>query len=412
MKKIVLFSLCCFFLLVESRSGYSLELQSQNITVNGSTINLQVPKGTRVEFVAALNGPRFISSGPDDELIIGSLGSTLYRVPYPYSQAEVLSSVTGYLHSAVYRQGKLYAAETSAVWAAPYLGASTQLTPNDFTKVVDLPAATGGHSSRTIITGPDDKLYIGLGISGNCSDEYLHMSYPFEKRRGGVYQLDNSNTLVPYSSGLRNPIGLAFHPQTQILYATNAGPDNLGYDNPPEILARLTQGSFHGMPWFQYYRGAFQDGECAPSAAPRPADDATPPAAFFAPRSTPEGIAFLSGSGSAGQFNGNAAVAIHGSWATQPGSGAESRRPPKLALVIFEKNNPVRVEDMITGFQRKDGSRFARPCGVAVGADGNIYFTSDKGEVTGLFRLVLEESSVQKPVTSILKLLLDGSAER
>ena len=409
MHKFSWYCLYCLFLIIPGQTSYSLELQTQIIQVEGSTANLQVPKGMRLEFVAKLNGPRFISRGPDDEFIIGSLGSSLYRVAYPYTSAEVLVSLSGFLHSAVYRQGALYAAETTAVWSASYQGVSTQLAAQDFEKVVTLPSTTGGHSSRTVITGPDGRLYVGIGISGNCSDEYLDMSYPFERRRGGVYRINNNSTLEPYSSGLRNPIGLAFHPQTQILYATNAGPDNLGYDNPPEILARVTEGSFHGMPWFHYYGGSFQDGQCAQSQSPRPVSEAIPPVAFFAPRSTPEGIAFLSGEGTAGRFAGNAAVAIHGSWAIKPGSGPESRRPPKLALVVFENNVPVRVEDMITGFQRSDGSRFARPCGVAVGADGNIYFTSDKGDVTGLFRLVLEKTSIKTTATSILMLLLGGS---
>ena len=398
---------CCIGLVV-IKSAYSLELQPQTLEVNGSTVELQVPRGTRLEFVAPISGPRFIALGPDNELIIGSLGSTLYRSPMPYDIVEELVSLEGFLHSAVYRDNALYAAETAAVWSAPYQGVSTNLTSKDFTKKVSLPSATGGHASRTIVVGPEKKLYVGLGISGNCSDEYLDNSYPFEKRRGGVYLIDNRNTLVPFSSGLRNPIGLAFHPQTNVLYATNAGPDNLGYDNPPEILAKLSQGSFHGMPWFQYYDGEFKSGECAQSQPPRRTDEAVPPAAFFAPRSTPEGIAFLPEVGLSGRYEGNAVVAVHGSWATPPGAGPESRRPPKVTMVVFTNNQPVRVEDMITGFQRKDGSRFARPCGVAVGADGNIYFTSDKGDVTGLFRLKEDNDAPGKPITSILMLLLKG----
>ncbi len=409
MCRLIFQSLCCLFLLTGVPIGNALELQNQVVQVNGYSAVLKVPKGMRLEFVTSMSGPRFISRGPDNEFIIGSLSSTLYRVPYPYNNKETLVSLDGYFHSTVYRQGKLYAAETAAVWSAPYGGASSELNKSDFTKVVNLPSATGGHSSRTIIAGPDNKLYIGIGISGNCSDEYLDNSYPFDRRRGGVYLLNDNNSLSPYASGLRNPIGLAFHPQSKILYATNAGPDNLGYDNPPEILAQLAQGSFHGMPWFQYYNGAFQSGECTQSEAPRSVNEAAPPAALFAPRSTPEGITFLSGGGAAGRYAGNAVVALHGSWATKPGSGPESRRPPKLALVVFKNNIPIRVENMVTGFQRSDGSRFARPCGVAVGADGNIYFTSDKGDITGLFRLVQENTAGGVPIPSVYNLLLRGA---
>jgi glucose/arabinose dehydrogenase len=401
MKKIVL-SIVCFLFLCPVVSGYAFVFEKQSLSVGGFTVVLNVPEGMRVEFAAPLDGPRFMTKGPDNEFIIGSRASALYRLKYPYKEAETLVQLGGYYHSAAYRNGKLYAAETAGVWSAPYSGAETTLEVGDFTKLVTLPSAAKGHSSRTIVNGPDNRLYIGLGISGNCSDEYLDNSYTFEKRRGGVFVLGGSNVLHPYSSGLRNPIGLAFHPQTGVLYAANAGPDNLGYDRPPEVFAALAENSFHGMPWFQYYDGSFKSGECASSPPPRPVSDATPPAALFPARSTPEGIAFLSGSTLGTELDGSAVAAIHGSWATQPGQGAESRRPPKLSLIIFQQQKPLKVTDLVTGFQRSDGSRFARPCGVAVGGDGHIYFTSDSGEVTGVFRLV----PVNPSVSSFLGLLL------
>jgi glucose/arabinose dehydrogenase len=361
----------------------------------------------QVEFVASLDNPRFITIGPDKEMIIGSRGAALYRLLYPYKDVETLVMLNGYLHSAAYLQGRLYAAETQAVWSAPYTGASTVLAPGDFSAFVSLPSATGGHSSRTIVTGPDNRLYVGLGISGNCADEYLQNSYPFERRRGGVFALDGAGTLTPFSSGLRNPIGLAFHPQTGTLFATNAGPDNLGYDRPPEILTQLAENSFHGMPWYQYYDGGFKSGECATSQSPRPVTDAVVPIAFFPARSTPQGLVFLVNSTLGSRYNGSAVVAIHGSWATQPGQGNASRRPPQLSFVDFSQAKPYPVADLISGFQRADGSRFARPSGVAVGGDGHIYFTSDGGDVVGLFRLVPRSQSSKGRAISSLGLLLD-----
>lgn len=388
MKTSSLTTIICLLLYCGSGESYTPVLIEQNLEVSGHNITLYVPEGMEVEFVTELAAPRFITSGPDNEFIIGSRSGSLYRIPFPYTTSETLVQLPGYYHSAVYQNGKLYAAETAGVWVAPYTGTATSLAPGDFSKLTTLPSATGGHSSRTIITGPDDNFYVGLGISGNCSDEYLDSSYSFELQRGGVFRMDAAGNLTPFASGLRNPIGLAFHPDTDILYATNAGPDNLGYDKPPEVLAALSQGTFHGMPWFQYYDGEFKSGECATSPPPRPAAEATEPVALFDARSTPEAIAFLQNSSLGQKYNGNALVAIHGSWAKKPGQGIESRRKPKLVMVNFDGAPPLRAVDLITGFQRVDGSRFARPCGIATGADGHVYFTSDSGEVTGLFRLV------------------------
>lgn len=399
MKNIVL-SLACFVLFCRADWAFAIAYEKQSLFVGDNGVELQVPKNMRVEFVASLTRPRFMIKGPDNELIIGSRGADIYRVKMPYREVETLVHLSGYIHSTAYRQGTLFAAETGGIWSAPYGGSSSTLDATSFSRIVKLPSDTGGHSSRTVVNGPDDRLYIGIGISGNCSDEYLHNSYSFEKRRGGVFVL-NDNILQPYSSGLRNPIGLAFHPKTDVLYATNAGPDNLGYDNPPEVLAALADGSFHGMPWFQYIDGKFKSGECAETSSPRPASQAVAPAALFPARSTPEGIVFLSGAALGTELDGSAVVAIHGSWATKPGQGSQSRRPPQLSLVIFEDERPVRVENLITGFQRPDGSRFARPCGVIIGGDGHLYFTSDDGEVTGLFRLVPVGQSLP-PVMGIL----------
>ena len=371
--------------------AHAITLVSQTLEVNGNSVELQVPSGLRVEFLANLSQPRFLALGPDAELIIGSRGNQIYRLKKPYLTKETLVSLAGKNHSVAYRAGQLFVAETAGLYAAAYANADTSLESDDFELYVQLPSATGGHWSRTVIVGPDDELYISLGISGNCSNEYLDDSYLFEVRRGGVFLVDetgNSPELIPYSSGLRNPIGIAFHPWTEVLYATNAGSDDLGFDLPPEIFAALSDGSFHGMPWFQYYDGAFQSQSCIQSEPPRPANEATPPEATFAARSTPQGIAFVTNSVLGPEFNGNALVAIHGSWATPNGGGPQTRRPPKIVMVEFSANQPSGVvQDIVTGFQRSDGSRFARPSGMLMGPDGRLYFTSDSGEVTGLFRL-------------------------
>ena len=385
-----------------------ITLRSQTLTVNGHSIQLKVPLGLKVEFLSALYNPRFLALGPSEELIVGSGGANIYRMKKPYRIPEILVSLPGRNHSVIYREGQLFIAETAGLYAAAYSGPDTLLDSSDFILYVKLPSETGGHWSRTVIVGPDNRLYIGIGISGNCSDEYLDERYPFERRRGGVFVVDetvNPPQLIPYASGLRNPIGVAFNPETSVLYASNAGPDNLGYDLPPEVFSALSNRSFHGMPWFQYYDGAFRSGECATSPAPRPSSEATPPSVTFEARSTPQGITFVTNAFLSDYFNGNALVAIHGSWAVVPDGGLETRRPPKIVMVKFFDGQPIAVEDIVTGFQRSDGSRFARPSGMLMGPDGQLYFTSDAGDVTGLFRLGPTPNGIH--IASIYELLLN-----
>jgi glucose/arabinose dehydrogenase len=244
-----------------------------------------------------------------------------------------------------------------------------------------------------VAIGPDKRIYLSLGISGNCSDEYLDQSYRFNQRRGGVLVLDESGPEPDwqiYASGLRNPVGFDWQPQNHVLYATNNGPDHLGYDQPPEYFAKLTPGSFHGMPWYQFNGETIRRDNCVRKPPPRPRNEVATPVATFPARNAPMGVAFVPESALDKRFHNNAIVALKGSWGTQPSgdsSGNRStRRPPALMMVRFLEGQATGVVTVLSGFQSADGQRMARPVGVAIGPDGALYFTSDS-HTQGLFRL-------------------------
>jgi glucose/arabinose dehydrogenase len=370
----------------------AVALHPHSVAVGSQRFDAQVPAGYVLEFLAGgMDGPRLMSFAPSGELLIGSRGGKVYRLRPPYAAVETLVDFGGYPHSVAIRGAEIFVAETGGLYKTALGPARPGLRRRDFALVAKLPSATGGHNSRTVGIGPDGRVYVSLGISGNCSDEYLHDSYPFELRRGGVFVLDESVTparLQPFASGLRNPVGIGWHPRTGELHATNNGPDHLGYEEPREVLVRLRAGEFHGMPWFQYLGGGLRRDDCISGAPPRRPDSGWQPAASFDARSAPLGMAFAP-IGSA--WPEGAAVALHGSWGTKPDGGfvgdPATRRPPKVAFVRFEAGRAVRVEDLVTGFQYSNGERWARPAGIAFGPDRALYFTSDGGTVQGLFRV-------------------------
>ena len=370
-----------------------LAYEEQSLTVNGTRQVAHVPKGYRLGLLTdKLNAPRLMAFADNGDLIIGSRSGRVYRLPPPYTSPEVLVILDDYPHNVAFRQGEILIARTSGVYRAPYQPGQKQIAPASLKLLARLPGG-GGHSSRTVGVGPDGRVYASLGIQGNCSDQYLGDGYPFDDRRGGIFVLHekgNQARWEVFSSGLRNPVGFAWHPQTRVMYASNNGPDHLGYEQPPEYFSRIAAGSFHGMPWFQYDGKQLNRDGCATGKTPRPLADVVAPVATFPARNAPMGVAFVPKGALHKALEFDAIVALRGSWATQPSGGSvgdpATRRPPKLVAVRFKNGEAVRVDDLVTGFQLADGDRWARPVGVAIGPDGALYFTSDS-ETNGLFRL-------------------------
>ncbi len=370
----------------------ALVYEEQTLMVDGVRRTVRVPKGYQLEWISGMDAPRMLTFAANGDLFAGSKSSKVYRLSPPYTRPEVLVELEGYPHSVAFRAGEILIAKKDGVYRAPYRLGQSSIAPQTVTLLAALPGG-GGHDSRTVGVGPDGRVYASLGIQNNCSDQFLGADYPFDERRGGVMVLRESGGAVrwaPFASGLRNPVGFAWQPQTGVLFASNNGPDHLGYEQPPEYFSRLDAGSFHGMPWFQFDGKKLNRDDCVSSAPPRPMNEVTLPVATFPARNAPLGVAFIPQGAMEAQLEFDAVVALHGSWGTKPSGGyfgrAATRRPPKLVVVRFADGQAKRVDDLVTGFQLPDGKRWARPVGVAFGPDGALYFSSDS-DAMGLFRL-------------------------
>jgi glucose/arabinose dehydrogenase len=381
----------CLLAAVNCHAG--LAHTRQTLSAGGEDWVLEIPVGMHLEVLTtALKTPRLLHFMPNGDLIIGSRSGNIYRLAPPYREADILVRLSNYPHSVAWRNGELLVAQTDGLYRVPYRPGQARLEWRDFELLADLPG-DGGHTSRSVAVGPDGRVYVSLGLSGNCSDEYLDDSYPFDDRRGGVMVLDESGAkprLLPFASGLRNPVGFDWHPETGELYASNNGPDHHGFELPPEYFSKLEPGSFHGMPWFQFDGRMLRRDSCIRRAPPRPRQAVTLPVATFPARNAPMGVAFVPRGTLDARFEDNAIVALRGSWGTRP-TGSRTgdpatRRPPRLMMVRFENGSAAGVEDVLRGLQRNNGQRLARPVGVAIGPDGALYFTSDSN-LEGLFRL-------------------------
>jgi len=364
-------------------------LQPQSLIVDGKTVIANVPTGYQLELLTTqISQPRFLTFDNNGDLFVGSQSGYVYRLPPPYTSPQKLMPRFRYPHSVALRGAKVFIASTEGVYQADRVNGKQLVNVQ---RIADLPAGNG-HSSRTVKVGADDRLYVSLGISGNCSNQFMGAGYAFDQQRGGVFVLDEqrkSPRLMPFSTGLRNPVGFAWD-QKGSMFATNNGPDHWGYDLPKEQFAPLSEGSFHGMPWYQVIDGRVTKDVCRSNESPVAIDSVTLPVASFPARSAPMAVEFISPNHSDSRLAGNAIVALHGSWAMKAGEGVASRRPPKVVVVMFNDAPQIRVVDWVTGFQGADGRRWSRPVGVAINTQGHIYFSSD-GPVSAIYRLVPEK---------------------
>ncbi len=369
-----------------------LTYQNSTIALQGKLYPVRIPQAYRFELLTdQLDGPRLMHFLDNGDLLIGSRSGNVYRLAPPYDSPRVLVRLTDYPHSIAYRDSTLFIAQTSGLYRVTYTPGQARIDARELRRLATLPV--GGHNSRSVAIGPDAGIYLSLGISGNCSDEYLGEGYAFNDRRGGILVLDETQVppqWKPYASGLRNPVGFDWHPETRLMYASNNGPDHQGFDLPPEYFSAITPASFHGMPWFQYDGHQVKRDDCIKQEPPRPIEDVRTPVVTFPARSAPMGVSFIPTEYPDPRLQSQALVALHGSWGTKPTGSyfgdRASRREPRVVLVRFEEGTARGVNDLISGFQLENGDRWARPVGVAVGPDDAIYITSDGG-VEGLYRL-------------------------
>lgn len=386
-RNILGFLLVWFFCVNSAAQATNINYQTQTISVDGQQYAMRWSTGFDLQLLNSdMQQPRLFSFDSAGNIIAGSRAGYLYRLKPPYTKAETLLVLPDYPHSAVVQGNELFIAQTSGLYKIDYSPDTTELDEDKLEFVAAIPGGYG-HNSRTLKIGPDKKLYVSLGITGNCSDEYLHESYEKSDQRGGLMRLNTDISPAKwefYASGLRNPVGFDWHPDNQTMYASNNGPDHHGYEKPREYFSEVAAGSFHGMPWFQYDDDDLVRDGCI--SKPPPRRDVQKPVATFPARNAPMDVKFIDTGDFGAQYHGNALVALHGSWGTPPGGGQASRRPPAIVMVRFENGKAVGVEDFISGFQSSEGKRLARPIGLNIGPDGALYFTSDGG-INGLFRL-------------------------
>jgi glucose/arabinose dehydrogenase len=265
--------------------------------------------------------------------------------------------------------GNLYVANADAVVRFPYSAGQTQITAAP-SKVTDLPAGINHHWTKGLVASPDGrKLYVSVGSNSNVAERGMEM----EEGRAAIWEVDVATGAKRlFASGLRNPVGMAFEPQTRALWTVVNERDELGSDLVPDYLTSVREGGFYGWPWS--YWGTHVDERVKP---PRPdmVARAIAPDYALGNHVAPLGLAF-SDARMPAPFASGAFVGEHGSWNRSPRSGY------KVVFVPFANGRPAGPpQDFLTGFVSPDGNAWGRPVGVAQDRTGALLVADDVGNV-------------------------------
>lgn len=342
---------------------------------------LRVPSGFVVNvFAEGLDAPRWLALTPTGDVLVTETRQNRIRLLRDANGDGVAEVSQTFATAAnglnipfgmAFSDGAFFLGNTNAVLRFPYTKGQAQLTGRG-QKITDLPG--GGynqHWTRNVVVSPDQqKLYVSIGSRSNLDIEEL------PRASVQVMNLDGSNRQT-FASGLRNPVGLDFHPVTKELYTTVNERDTLGDDLVPDYLTRIQQNEFYGWPYAYLSRDRLDPNHVQNGQSVRPdlvARTLTPDVLFQA-HSAALGLQFYDGKTFPERYRNGAFVAFRGSWNRDQGTGY------KIVFVPFGSNGRPAgyYEDFLTGFLTKPTvpETWGRPVGLLVLPDGSLLLTEE-----------------------------------
>lgn len=264
----------------------------------------------------------------------------------------------------------LYVANTGNIMKYKYTPGETKMS-DPGTELGDLPSTVNHHWTKALVASPDGKkLYVGSGSNSNITENGMEVEY----RRAAVLEVDTANGgSRVFASGLRNPTGLQFEPQSGKLWAIVNERDEIGADLVPDYMTSVQEKGFYGWPYS--YFGQHVDHRVMPQR-PDLVAKAIKPDFALGSHVAALGLLFYTGNGLP-QYKGGAFVSEHGSWDRSPLSGYQ------IVYVPFENGMPKgKAQPVVTGFHSDDEKHlYGAPVGLAQDAQGALLFADDVGNV-------------------------------
>lgn len=336
---------------------------------------LRVPQGFEASLVAeGLHGPRALAVAGDGAIFVTEPNAGRVSKLVDGDGDGVVETVSEYargfhLPSGIaISDGEVYVADERAVWRlGAALGAAVAPVRQPVTRAGAF-GDTGGHWTRMLRFSPDGQsFYVSVGSVGNLDEE--------EAPRATIQRFEMvQGTQTLFASGLRNPIGMAFHPGSARLFTVVNERDGYGDGLVPDYLTEVRPGGFYGWPYA--YLGAHADpqyGQIRPDLVTR----TLAPDVLFEAHSAAVDLAFNAGGNFPDHYTGDGFVSFHGSWNAATPTGY------KIVRVPFEDGRPTgRYETFVAGFWTEGEAParvWGRPTGLVFDNDGHLLIADDAG---------------------------------
>ena len=329
---------------------------------------LKVPAGFKVEVWAdGVPEARSLALGDKGTVFVSNRNlSNVYAIVDKGASREVKTILKGMKapNGIVFDKGTLYVAERHRI--TRYDGIEDKLdNPGEGKVVIDNldPDNQPGHFWKFLAMGPDGKLYFNIGSPQNITmPTYM---------QAAIMRVDPKNgDIENYAQGVRNTVGIAFHPTTKALWFTDHGRDWLGHDMPNDELNVATKkGEHFGFPYC--HQGDFLDPVYGKN---RSCSEFKPPVMKLGAHIAPLGLRFYTGSMFPASYKNTMLIAQHGSWNRDPKQGYN------VIQVSVDAKGVAKSAPFLDGFlenDKGDPPMWGRPVDVLQLKDGSVLVSDD-----------------------------------
>lgn len=355
--------------------------KSPNVVAIPQNPTLNVPSGFTVNVYAdGLESPRWLALTPTGDVLVTETrenrirllrdtnGDGVADVKQTFATAQNEVNIP---FGMTFAGNSFFLGNTGEVRRYPYTQGQEQLTGTG-ERIAELtPGGYNQHWTRNVVASPDGtKLFVTIGSRSNVDEE------PLPRASVQVMNLDGSNQQT-FADGLRNPVGLDFHPTTGDVYVTVNERDGIGDDLVPDYFTRIQQGQFYGWPYAYLSPNLIEPRQTVNGQSKRSdlvAKTQTPDVLFQA-HSAALGLQFYDGQTFPEKYRNGAFVAMRGSWNRNQGTGY------KVVFVPFDASGLPQgyYEDFLTGFllDPSGPTTWGRPVGLLVLPDGSLLVTEE-----------------------------------